>query len=43
MKNYKDCDYASNKFSDGFVYRFADRIVEITCIFPSNETKKLRL
>ena len=30
MKNYKDSDYARNKFSDGIVYRFADRIVEIT-------------
>lgn len=30
MKNYKDSDYALNKFSDGIVYRFADRIVEIT-------------
>jgi|LSQX01.2.fsa_nt_gb hypothetical protein len=30
MKNYKDSDYASNKFSDGIVYRFAEGIVEIT-------------
>jgi DNA-directed RNA polymerase specialized sigma24 family protein len=30
MKNYKDSDYALNKFSKGIVYRFADRIVEIT-------------
>ena len=30
MKNYKDNDYALNKFSEGIVYRFADRIVEIT-------------
>jgi DNA-directed RNA polymerase specialized sigma24 family protein len=30
MKNYKDSDYALNKFSEGIVYRFADRIVEIT-------------
>ena len=30
MKNYKDSDYARNKFSEGIVYRFADRIVEIT-------------
>lgn len=30
MKNYKNSDYAQNKFSDGIVYRFADRIVEIT-------------
>lgn len=29
MKNYKDSDYALNKFSQGIVYRFADRIVEI--------------
>ncbi|MEA4847020.1 MAG: RNA polymerase subunit sigma-24 [Clostridiaceae bacterium] len=29
MKNYKDSDYALNKFSEGIVYRFADRIVEI--------------
>ena len=30
MKNYKDSDYALNKFSEGIVYRFADRIAEIT-------------
>ena len=30
MKNYRDSDYALNKFSEGIVYRFADRIVEIT-------------
>ena len=30
MKNYKDSDYALNKFSDGIVYRFADQTVEVT-------------
>ncbi|MDR2023853.1 MAG: sigma-70 region 4 domain-containing protein [Hungatella sp.] len=30
MRNYKDSDYALNKFSKGIVYRFADRIIEIT-------------
>lgn len=30
MKNYKDSDYALNKFSEGIVYKFSDRIVEIT-------------
>ncbi len=30
MKNYKDSDYALNKFSEGIVYKFTDRIVEIT-------------
>lgn len=30
MKNYKENDYALNKFSQGIVYKFADRIVEIT-------------
>jgi DNA-directed RNA polymerase specialized sigma24 family protein len=30
MKNYTDSDYALNKFASGIVYRFADRIVEIT-------------
>ncbi|WP_333783126.1 hypothetical protein [Lutispora saccharofermentans] len=30
MKNYKDSDYALNKFSEGIVYKFADRIVEVT-------------
>lgn len=30
MKNYKENDYALNKFSEGIVYRFADRILEIT-------------
>jgi hypothetical protein len=30
MKNYKDSDYALNKYSEGIVYRFADEIVEVT-------------
>ena len=30
MQNYKDSDYALNKYSEGMVYRFADGIVEIT-------------
>jgi DNA-directed RNA polymerase specialized sigma24 family protein len=30
MKNYKDSDYALNKYSGGIVFRFADGIVEIT-------------
>ena len=30
MKNYKDSDYALNKFSQGIVYKFADGIVEVT-------------
>ena len=30
MKNYKDSDYALNKYSEGIVYRFADRIAEVT-------------
>lgn len=30
IKNFKDSDYALNKFSKGIVYRFTDRIVEIT-------------
>ncbi len=30
IKNYKDSDYALNKFSKGIVYRFADRVIEIT-------------
>ncbi|MGC6173089.1 RNA polymerase subunit sigma-24 [Lacrimispora sp. 38-1] len=30
MKNYKESDYALNKFSEGIVYKFADRIVEVT-------------
>jgi len=30
MKNYKDSDYALNKYSGGIVYRFADGIVEVT-------------
>lgn len=30
MKNYKDSDYAINKFSAGIVYRFTDRIIEVT-------------
>lgn len=30
MKNYKDSDYALNKFSENLVYRFGNRIVEVT-------------
>ena len=30
MKNYKDSDYALNKFSQGIVYKFVDEIIEIT-------------
>ncbi|MDR1689176.1 MAG: hypothetical protein LBS21_11270 [Clostridiales bacterium] len=30
MRNYKESDYAMNKYSDGIVYRFADGIVEIS-------------
>ncbi|MDR1321186.1 MAG: RNA polymerase subunit sigma-24 [Gracilibacteraceae bacterium] len=30
MKNYKDSDYALNKYSGGIVYRFADKIIEVT-------------
>jgi hypothetical protein len=30
LKNYKDSDYAVNKFSEGIVYRFADKTVEFT-------------
>jgi len=30
LKNYKDSDYALNKFSEGIVYKFADGIIEVT-------------
>ena len=30
MKNYRDSDYAVNKFSKGIVYRFDDETIEIT-------------
>ncbi len=30
MKNYRDNDYALNKYSQGIVYKFADGIVEVT-------------
>jgi DNA-directed RNA polymerase specialized sigma subunit, sigma24 homolog len=30
MQNYRDSDYALNKYSTGIVYRFADKIVEVT-------------
>lgn len=30
MQNYKDSDYALNKYSEGIVYKFADSILEIT-------------
>ena len=30
MKNYTDSDYALNKYSEGIVYRFADKTVVVT-------------
>lgn len=30
MKNYRDSDYAANKYADGIVYHFADKTVEVT-------------
>ena len=30
MRNYKDSDYALNRYSHGIVYKFADSIVEVT-------------
>ena len=30
MQNFKDSDYALNKHSKGIVYRFADKIIEVT-------------
>jgi len=30
MKNYRDSDYALNKYNDGIVYRFADTTVIVT-------------
>lgn len=30
MKNYRDSDYAVNKYASGIVYRFADKTIEIT-------------
>jgi len=30
LRNYKDSDYALNRYSQGIVYKFADSIVEVT-------------
>ena len=30
MKNYKESDYALNKYSQGIIYKFADGVVEVT-------------
>ena len=30
MKNYRNSDYAANKYAEGIVYRFADEVVEVT-------------
>lgn len=30
MKNYRDSDFALNKFSEGIVYKFANEVIEIT-------------
>ena len=43
MKNYKDSDCALNKFSEGIVSKFTDRIVEITpeAYLVENQTNHL--
>lgn len=44
MKNYKDTDYALNKYSKGIVYKFADKIVETTLSdFESVEGKQIKI
>lgn len=30
MKNYRDSDYAVNKYADGIVYRFSNQTLEVT-------------
>ena len=30
MRNYKDSDYALNKYSEGIVYKFTDVTIEVT-------------
>lgn len=30
MKNYRESDYALNKYSQGIIYKFADGVVEVT-------------
>ena len=30
MKNYRDSDYAANKYASGIVYRFANKTVTVT-------------
>ena len=30
MKNYRDSDYAANKYSNSIVYRFSDKVVKVT-------------
>ena len=43
MKNYKDSDYAANKYSEGIVYRFADSVEVVsldTYIHPDIEFLK---
>lgn len=30
LKNYKESDYALNKYSQGIIYKFADGVVEVT-------------
>ena len=30
MRNYKNSDYALNRYSQGIIYKFADGIVEVT-------------
>jgi len=37
MKNYRDSDYAVNKFAKGIVYHFADQTLEVTLTDYLNE------
>jgi len=30
LKNYRESDYALNKYSQGIIYKFADGVVEVT-------------
>ncbi len=40
MKDYKDIDYALNKYRQGIVYKFADRIAKVTLLLKKQEETK---
>ncbi|MDE7352968.1 MAG: hypothetical protein K2O06_07940 [Acetatifactor sp.] len=43
MKNYKESDYALNKYSQGIIYKFVDGVVEVTLADYLRQTGQERI